>query len=375
MKVIGSHCFAHDGSMCVLEDGAITYWNKEERLSRQKRDRVPWRVLREIEDNFDLSDVDCFVTTRPLQLIPRERIKNADLLNIQFMDSIVEYVGRVYRDWTVAAIPSHHICHAANVFYASGFDRAYVLVSDGSGAFDSDGHGIEVETLYFCEYPTVFKVVYRTVNRWMGITKTYGTISALLGVHPMDNGKTMGLAAYGRANSAISDVFTDIDHVFPDNQEPLREVRSFEDFIPGFGEYEKVMAQLSSYLREPALPQDALRSMSQDDTNFQVKADIAYMAQRGSSDALLRLLKAHANFTECNNLCFSGGHAHNCLLNYEIVNAFDGLNLFPDPIASDDGLSIGAAKLVWYEQTQSKEKNPLTDTYQCGLRPKQDTSP
>ncbi len=372
MKVIGSHCFAHDGSMCVLEDGVITYWNKEERLSRLKRDRVPWRVLREIEDNFDLPDVDAFVSSRPRQLIPRERIKNADLLNIHFMESILEYVGRVYREWPVIVIPSHHICHAANVFYASGFDRAYVLVSDGSGAFDSDGCGIEVETLYFCEYPAVFNVVYRTVGRWMGITKTYGTISALLGVHPMDNGKTMGLAAYGRPNPAIADVFPDIDRVFPDNQVPLRELRSFDDFIPGFGEYEKVMAQLSRYLGQPALPQDALPSMSQADPGFQTKADIAYMAQRGSSDALLRLLKTHADFTECNNLCFSGGHAHNCLLNYEIVNTFDGLNLFPDPIASDDGLSIGAAKLVWYEQTQSKQKHPLTNIYGCGLPPKED---
>ena len=61
MKIIGSQCFGHDGSICLLEDGEIVYWNKEERLSRRKRDRVPWRVFEEMKANFDLSDLDTFV--------------------------------------------------------------------------------------------------------------------------------------------------------------------------------------------------------------------------------------------------------------------------------------------------------------------------
>jgi len=368
MKVVGNHCFAHDGSMCLIEDGEVVYWNKEERLSRVKRDRVPWRVMREMEDNFDLSDVDCFVSSRPRKLIPPETVRNADLLNIQFMDHILDYVLAVYRDWDVTVIPSHHVCHAANIFYASGFDDAYVLVSDGSGSFDSQGMGIEVETLYYCKYPAEFKVGYRTIHRWMGITKTMGTISALLGIHPMDNGKTMGLAAYGKENPTVPDVYLDIDKVFPDNQKPLKEIRSFDDFVPGFGEYEKVMGQLGQYMGRRPLPRDILKQIDETHQNFQEMADVAYMAQRGSSDALLRLLREHMDMNECNNLCFSGGHAHNCLLNYEIANTFDDINMFPDPIASDDGLSIGAAKIVWYDRTKSTAKFPLTDIYGCGLR-------
>lgn len=367
MKIIGNHCFAHDGSMSVIVDGELKYWGKEERLSGQKRDRVPWRVFREIEDNFDLSDVDCFVSTRPRRLISGDKIKNADLLNIHFLDDTLEYAGKVYKDWPVVVIPSHHVCHAANVFYASGFDQAYVLVSDGSGSFDSDGDGIEVETLYYCEYPAKFNVVYRTTHQWLGITKTYGTVSALVGNHPMDNGKTMGLAAFGKENPKFPDIFPHINEVFPENQKPLKAIHGSSDFTPGFGEYEKVMGQLSEYIDHPSLEQNALDSMSMESDEFQSAADIAYMAQRGSSDALLELIETHVDFEKCRNICFSGGHAHNCLLNYEIVKKFDPIQFFPDPIASDDGLSIGAAKLVWYLESQSMEKHPLIDIYDCGL--------
>jgi carbamoyltransferase len=284
------------------------------------------------------------------------------------MDSILDYVVRVYRDWAITVIPSHHVCHAANVFYASGYDRAFVLVTDGTGSLDSNGKGVEVETLYYCEYPAVFNVLYRTLNQWVGITKTYSTISALLGIHPMDNGKTMGLAAHGRADAAVRNAFEDINSVFPDNRTPMTEIRGPEEFVPGFGVTTSTsLDQISQYLQQPPLPLNGLRSMPIDDPRFQRFADIAYMAQRGSSDALLDLLRQYADFAQCNNLCFSGGHAHNCLLNYEIVSSFDGINLFPDPIASDDGLSIGAAKLVWYRQTKSMEKHPLTDIFTCGL--------
>ncbi|MDH3583694.1 MAG: hypothetical protein OER86_05720, partial [Phycisphaerae bacterium] len=341
----------------------------EERLSRKKRDRVPWLALKEIEAQFDLSDLHCFVSSRPPKLLLDDQTRNADLVNIGHIDYIWEYVGRVYRNWNRIYMPSHHLCHAANVFYASGFDEAYVLVSDGAGSFFRGGRGVEVETLYRCRYPDRFEVIHRTVDQWIGITTAYSIITAFLGMLPMNAGKTMGLAAYGRANPDVPDVFREINSLFPRNKTPMTEIGRIDELdFPWFGGFGKALTALSTRLGTRSLQAiNQLTSLPKDSPEFRRYADIAYMGQRGSSDALLDLLRRHVDPESCNKLCFSGGHAHNCLLNYEIANAFEGIEFFPDPIANDDGLSIGAAKLVWYRNTQSREKHPLVDIYGCGL--------
>ena len=370
MKIVASHCFGHDGSICLLEDGEISYWNKEERLSKRKRDRVPWLTMRELEDNFDLSDVDAFVSTRPPRIVLEDQTKNADLLNIHYIDYIWDYVGRVYRNWNRLYIPSHHLCHAANVFYASGFDSAYVLVSDGAGSFYANGRGIEVETIYYCEYPDRFELVYRTPDQWIGVTTAYSAITCFLGIHPMNTGKTMGLSTYGKENPSIPNIFEDLNATFPGNKVPMNGVTSYEDltFFPWYTEFGECRKQLAEHLQcKPLDAMSQLVALPEHSDEFQLRADIAYMGQRGSSDALLNLLKEKVDFSRSSNLCFSGGHAHNCLLNYEIASAYPDVDFYPDPIASDEGLSIGAAKLIWYSNTKSMEKHPLDNIYGCGL--------
>lgn len=48
MKIVATS-LAHDSSACFLEDGKIKYFNKQERLSRIKRDALPFLPLLEID--------------------------------------------------------------------------------------------------------------------------------------------------------------------------------------------------------------------------------------------------------------------------------------------------------------------------------------
>ena len=76
MKIVATS-LAHDSSACYLEDGQIKYWCKQERLSRIKRQPVPFLPLLEIERRFDLTDVDFYVSSAPFQEAQDRQIAEA----------------------------------------------------------------------------------------------------------------------------------------------------------------------------------------------------------------------------------------------------------------------------------------------------------
>ena len=43
-RVLG-FSLAHDASVCVLNDGELEYWAKEERYTRKKRDKQPFLAI------------------------------------------------------------------------------------------------------------------------------------------------------------------------------------------------------------------------------------------------------------------------------------------------------------------------------------------
>ena len=56
--------------------------------------------------------------------------------------------------------------------------------------------------------------------------------------------------------------------------------------------------------------------------------------------------------TKCKNICLSGGFFLNCVANYEYLDGLpEDVNLYIDPISSDAGTSIGAAKHIWHLET------------------------
>lgn len=350
MKILATSC-AHDSSACYLEDGVIKYWNKQERLSRVKRQNKPYAVVREIEERFDLSDLDYYITAMPFQMLSEADLDNPYLYNWQAAaNPLNDYIQSFYPKAERVAVNTHHLTHAASAFYSSGFDSAYVLVVDRNGSVFIDRNnkaavGVETETLVYCEYPATFKPVWRNPGHWVGVTGLYSLVSEQIGIGQMENGKTMGLSTYGKP-------------------------------IPGFSFYDGYKPNIPNNVGGVKDPKTLLGIIS--DAGFRQQAftgwfpkgvkdeDLAHQVQAESTQAILKLIDEHVDASKCKNLCFTGGHAHNCLLNYEIANTFPDLELFVDPIPDDAGTSIGAAKFWWYTKTQSKEKFPLQDIYQCG---------
>jgi carbamoyltransferase len=351
VKIIATS-LAHDSSVCLLEDGQVKYWNKQERLSRIKRQNMPFSPLLEIERHFDLSDLDFYISTLPFQELREGDIPDPAAYNwYAALNPFFNYFQSVHPRCQCRTLLPHHVAHAANAFYGSGFDRAYVLVVDRNGSILIDGRvraavGVETETLFLCRYPCHFELVYRNPPHWIGITGIYSLASEKIGIGEMENGKTMALAAYGQDRS-LAPLFRGCLPASPKAAMAVTDAH----FLTRLVADAKFREQLFADMLPAAVTNE----------------DLARQVQKETADAILRLIEERVDPARCENLCFTGGHAHNCLLNYQIANRFPKLNFYPDPLPDDSGTSLGGAKYWWYKETQSTVKMPLVNIYDCGL--------
>jgi carbamoyltransferase len=86
----------------------------------------------------------------------------------------------------------HHLSHAANAFYASGYERALIVTLDGYGSGLAGsiciGEGQRIRRIHKVEYPHSLGTFYESVTSSLGFKPT------------RHEGKIVGLAAYGDPN-------------------------------------------------------------------------------------------------------------------------------------------------------------------------------
>ena len=187
MNIIGAHS-GHDTNICFISDGELKYYNKIERLSGIKRDNNPpdtFFIYPEFRNFISKYDIDFAVYGTAYNYI-KNLYSNRNIRWRRAFSPTVKH--QLFED--------HHLAHAANAFYGSGFDSSYVLVVDRNGSFNSSDieinapTGCQTETLYYCEYPDIFERVIANYS-WMGITGKYAMISYHIGFTEMEGGKTM----------------------------------------------------------------------------------------------------------------------------------------------------------------------------------------
>ena len=291
---------SHDASICLLKDGKIELYLEEERTSRVKRDDFPVTAFNVLKKYID-GPVDDIAVISAKYVIPQavEYIKySLRKHNLSGPDTkIYNYEGK------------HHLCHAANAFYSSGFDEAGCLIMDGSGSITPQG--VEIETHFHADGYAFLPVKTVTYNQKdpgsISIGRAFDLVAKYCGfsVHG-SAGKVMGLAPYGDARN--------VPQLFTEGGES-----------------------------DPEL-------ITWDSINLDVKpADLAARIQRDSLAVSIQSIRDLTTYTGCTNVCLSGGYFLNCVNNYEYLAAFPEINFYVDPIAHDGGTSIGAAKLLYTE--------------------------
>lgn len=354
----------HNASVCLLEDGKIVYYLEEERLSRMKYDGNPFRAALEALQNHKIDILVLGGTDKGSY--PAVTWTNENLFAC--------YVRKFHKEIKIVDLTAaHHLGHAAGSFYNSGFDEAISIVVDGSGSIvgarkgTNHYQGFETESAYKFSYEDDFEELYHSIFEVNGrpnyfddelsvgtsvtITKAYEAVSHYLGFGFIEAGKTMGLAPYGKHDENMPRLFDEDGRGDLEVLAPMYPAGALIRTDTEKGKYfQKGNPESTNWHKDPSKVTDIAKDLA-----WQVQD----VTQRLVGDLIEKLVKE----TGIKNVCISGGYGLNCVANYYYKKRFPDINLYCDPASHDGGTSIGIAKLVYYQETKSKEKFPLETLY------------
>jgi carbamoyltransferase len=330
---------SHDGSACLLKDGAIAVAIEKERVTRHKHDG----------GNDDDAILYCLaaegITIDDVDLV----VQNANFSMFERGNDWYRGPRLVARHPRVVTI-SHHLAHAYSAIGTSPFDETAVLVIDGCGnACDQILDRNVAVTLAPAHDPALDHLHYEKDSyyyfdgrRLHPIAKDYSPWGYRAREYPMcppttqhsigglyqaassycfggidDSGKLMGLAAFGRPGA------------FSDQLLALRDGRVFVNY-DGMAQFDR-----------PRRTDTDFRA------HFQYYADIARWVQEEVERALLYLVDHRRRLFPSKNLAYAGGVALNAVANSRILREASFANLYVQPAAGDNGIAIGCAYYGW----------------------------
>jgi carbamoyltransferase len=315
----GAPTQTHDGAAVLIEDGVVVAAIEEERLNRIKHSyTAPLRAARFVmaEAGVRLQDID-YIAIPYLQASADRflrRLRREDPTATHPMD-IVEALQAQWREHLGSDVPRdrvrfvpHHIAHATATFAASGFEDAFVMTIDGQGDAESGlmltGGASGLELL-------------RRVPIHESLGHFYLDAIGFLGYRLFDEYKVMGLAPYGDPQRFRAH-FERMCELLPDGHWRLHP-HLLDEFH----------AELSP--RRKAEPIE------------QIHKDFAAALQETLERAVMHALRHFRASTGLRRLCLSGGVAHNCTMNGNILRSglFD--EVFVHPASHDGGNALGAA--------------------------------
>jgi carbamoyltransferase len=356
MNILSINYGLHDASACILKDGEVVIYFKEERISGVKRDTIPKlaidRCIRTFNEKIDHALVISYPNAN-------KYAKLTNKLSNTTIDNLVEFSY------------NHHLSHASLAFYNSGFKKSIVVVVDGQGSIFTDSLA-ECETVYLASYPNNFECLIKNLSRNKehshfeideefnrkivphknyeyninenegGIVNVYNTASVLISQGVLENGKTMGLSSYGSP--------TDYPKFFNEKSQPNWELFTEENSHKRLfkGHEDKVIKELT-------------------EENHKFYADYAYEVQVQTQEAVGSLIERAIQKSGCNNVCMIGGYGMNIVANHYYLQRFPDVEFYFEPNADDGGLPIGAAMLYYHALTKDKTIRPLKTTSFHGI--------
>lgn len=342
--IVGLH-IGHDRSVSVVEKGSLIGHLAEERVDRIKHSpsvEFPKRALYSLLNylKIELHQVDTFVITYGFVHIDRIIANLAEDFRYEFNLPKANVIGL-----------THHLAHAYSTFYTSPFKDALVFIGDGAGDLTSF-EKLEAETAYIVENDK-FSVLWQRVqdipscyaerrnfyhadyildqdrNKQISLARKYEQITYLIGFKWGQNGKTMGLAPYGKSLVNLPNRKC--------NQNEIIDIR-IKDLILELNDISKH------------------KKYSHHEFTKEFRASIAATGQKAIENAVINILNEISKKTKLRNLCLAGGLFLNCVLNHKIVEKTEFKNIHICPASGDDGQSIGAAFYGYHQVYKAPEK-------------------
>jgi carbamoyltransferase len=340
VRVLGINCFSHDTAACLLEDGRLVALAEEERFNRERHtrrfpDQAIGFCLGLAGVGIDQVDVVAFAHRPGLDLargvadaLARRAPKrlavqayvDANLLRKEAMfRARWRYRGKIEH-------VGHHDAHAASAFYPSPFERAAVLTLDRGGDFLST-------TLQVGSGPRLDRLA--QIRNPHSLGEVYSALTWYLGFEPnADEGKTMGLAPYGR------------DKLVPELAELVQGTPDglFRVNLAWFAYHREGGWLAKAFLDRygpPRAPESAITERDQ---------DLAFAVQDLLEEAALRVGRTLRERSGLTDLCLAGGVALNSVMNTRLLREAGFERIFIQPAASDAGNALGAALWVWHQR-------------------------
>jgi carbamoyltransferase len=345
MLVLGIQKDYHS-SVCLYEDNRLIYYCEEERLSRVKKNaHMPILCLNQIIKNH-CKKVDVAV------------VAGYDSDSLNCIGSYLKHLKLIdHVEQNITFFKSHHLLHAAKAFYDSGFENGFVFVIDGRGSSFNLNNGkvaYETSSVYLFKNSNNFKCLYKKCftnskienNLKLNLYHEHGfffksvpisidenTIVEIVNENDLghfysiaathfnfhqEEGKLMGLSAFGKENREINKILNS------------------DDFL--FKEYEhRDNLQLLNIKKYPELiyKQENSKNLT----------DLSFLIQQKFEKKYFDFITKHFNFNISKNLIITGGTGYNVVNNYKIHEKLKHVNLFIEPMCGDEGNSIAACQL------------------------------
>ncbi len=356
MRIVGLYNW-HDGGYCVLEDGVVVEHVEIERYSRLKEDGGDsLQYFKDIylkKNDLTLEDVDYWVSPCPNTNLEKGGGKDYDT-----HDYIPKEKVKFY---------SHHLCHAAHAFYASGHDDAIVLTIDSAG-LEEDGTGISTG-IYWCNKKEIKKIGH-ILNDHFSLGNLWGRLTRMVfklqAGYPRGHqaGSIMAMAALGDPEKYEQDLmrmanedFQKVRYTPPGYKKGVYVPPEEDVFHPYLNKYREIAA-----------------------SDDQEKYNIAASLQKVTETYVCHFIEqAIAGMSQMNlstkNICFAGGVSLNSVALGKITSKYKDHfeNFFVPPVPYDGGLSIGACQYLWHSELGNDvEKDLFVSPYLGEIYNKED---
>ena len=360
MIILGINYFYHDTSACVVKDGELVVALEEERFTRKKH---TWQfpeiaIARCLKAaGITPSDVDHVAVSIDAGKDWHRKIAFGLTLGTKVGPFVRHELVRAwnrqreFRAWFTSAWPGetrptlhrvgHHLAHIAGTFFVSPYERAALLSMDGSGEWSTTWLGETDGKAFSCFseslFPDSLGAFYESATEFCGFQPNY------------DEGKTMGLAAFGDASRfypAMSRL------VMVDTQGKVHVDRSFFEY-QNWGA-RRCGAKYHEAFGPPRRGGGALEKHHE---------DVAAAAQKVLEDRVLEMCRILEKRSTAEYLVIAGGVALNSVMNGRILRETRFKDLYVMPAAGDNGTAIGAAYYVYNgvlgELKRYRHQNPF----------------
>lgn len=353
MYILGIN-ISHDSSSCLLRNGEIIFYQEDERLSKSKHNLTKDHKRYDPFTYYQSSIVKKH--TSFVDYIIFSSYKDEFGGDYKIIFEVLDQIKSEGLDWgqVVFKDSEHHLYHASNAAFSSGFDNCACLIVDAAGSFlGNEWQNVyrEIESIYNFNYEDGFNSRFKHYSRRslgsysdfeiieqdncefvfsdsIGNGQLFANFSAAVGYRDgFSSGKIMGLSSYG-IDLMPDDWFMTIDGVRVTNN-----------------------SLIMSILNKAKT------------ANLEDQQNILKTLQEQTKKHTFNLIKKSLESCNTNNIVLSGGYFLNCVNNYHYLKEFPDVNFYIDPISSDGGTSIGAAKYLWHHLTEDKTIRKLETLY------------